>query len=97
VNDHRAADVLDDLAQEGAGRVGNRRRKAHVLGAQADDDVDKAGDVLGDMKDKAGDVAEGLEDKLEDVVGEENVKKAKNILNTDVMDLLGGIFKKPGS
>ena len=43
-----------------------------------------AAKILGDLQKKAGEVAEGLKDKVEGVVGEENVKKVSDALNTDV-------------
>jgi hypothetical protein len=46
--------------------------------------MDAAKGFLGDLQKKAGEVAEGLKDKVEDIVGEENVKKVSDALNTDV-------------
>jgi S-ribosylhomocysteine lyase LuxS involved in autoinducer biosynthesis len=46
--------------------------------------LDAAKGFLGGLQQKAGEVAEGLKDKVEDMVGEENVKKVTDVLNTDV-------------
>jgi ubiquinone biosynthesis protein UbiJ len=44
----------------------------------------KAGEFAEGLKDKLDDVAEVITDKVEDVVGEENLKKVTDVLNTDV-------------
>ncbi|PZO44584.1 MAG: hypothetical protein DCF19_02225 [Pseudanabaena frigida] len=44
----------------------------------------KAGEVAEGIKEKAGEAAEGIKEKAEGVVGEENVKKVTDVLNTDV-------------
>ncbi len=42
------------------------------------------GEFVGNLQKKAGEVAETVKDKVEGVVGEENMTKASNVLNTDV-------------
>ncbi|WP_103666640.1 hypothetical protein [Pseudanabaena sp. BC1403] len=42
------------------------------------------GGFVSGLQQKAGEVAEGLKDKAEGVIGEENVKKVSDVLNTDV-------------
>jgi ElaB/YqjD/DUF883 family membrane-anchored ribosome-binding protein len=46
--------------------------------------MDKASEVAESVKHKAGEVGESLKDKAEDLIGEENVQKVSNVLNTDV-------------
>jgi len=46
--------------------------------------ADKAGDVTESVKQKAGEVGESLKDKAEDLIGEENMQKVSDVLNTDV-------------
>ncbi|WP_055077049.1 hypothetical protein [Pseudanabaena sp. 'Roaring Creek'] len=42
------------------------------------------GGFVSGLQQKAGEVAEGIKDKVEGVVGEENLKKVTDVLNTDV-------------
>jgi ElaB/YqjD/DUF883 family membrane-anchored ribosome-binding protein len=46
--------------------------------------MDKAGEMAENVKQKAGEVGDVLKDKAEDLIGEENVQKVSNVLNTDV-------------
>jgi len=52
----------------------------------------KASEMGGAIKDKAGEVGEAIKDKVEGVVGEENLKKVTDTLNTDV-----GVLAKEGA
>ena len=45
------------------------------------------GGFVSGLQQKAGEIAEGIKDKVEDIVGEENFKKASDVLNTDVGDI----------
>ena len=42
------------------------------------------GGFVSGLQQKAGEVAEGIKDKVEGAIGEENVKKVSDVLNTDV-------------
>jgi hypothetical protein len=42
------------------------------------------GGFVSGLQQKAGEVAEGLKEKAEGAIGEENVKKVSDVLNTDV-------------
>ena len=42
------------------------------------------GGFVSGLQQKAGEIAEAVKDKVEDVVGEENLKKATDVLHTDV-------------
>jgi len=42
------------------------------------------GGFVSGLQQKVGEVAEGLKEKAEGVIGEENVKKVSDVLNTDV-------------
>lgn len=42
------------------------------------------GGFVSGLQQKAGELADGIKEKVEGVVGEENVKKVTNVLNTDV-------------
>jgi hypothetical protein len=42
------------------------------------------GGFVSGLQQKAGEIAGGLKDKVETVVGEENIKKATDVLNTDI-------------
>lgn len=42
------------------------------------------GGFVSGLQQKAGELADGLKEKVEGVVGEENVKKVTDVLNTDV-------------
>jgi DNA-binding ferritin-like protein (Dps family) len=52
---------------------------------------DKAQDVAEVVGDKAQDVAQAIGDKTEDVVGSDPLKKAKDLLGTDVKDIATNI------
>lgn len=45
------------------------------------------GGFVSGLQQKAGEIVEGIKDKVEDIVGEENFKKASDVLNTDVGDM----------
>jgi hypothetical protein len=42
------------------------------------------GGFVSGLQQKAGELADGIKEKVEGVVGEENVKKVTDVLNTDV-------------
>ncbi len=42
------------------------------------------GEFVSGLQQKAGEVAEGIKEKAEGAIGEENVKKVTDVLNTDV-------------
>ncbi|PZU95123.1 MAG: hypothetical protein DCE90_13635 [Pseudanabaena sp.] len=42
------------------------------------------GGFVSGLQQKASEIAQGISDKVEDVVGEENLKKVTDVLNTDV-------------
>ncbi|CAN1210281.1 CsbD family protein [Tumidithrix helvetica PCC 7403] len=48
------------------------------------------------LQQKAGEFAEGIKDKVEDVVGEENLKKVTDVLNTDVGEIAKDAVDKTG-
>ncbi len=42
------------------------------------------GGFVSGLQQKAGELADGIKEKVEDAVGEENMKKVTDVLNTDV-------------